>query len=57
MIFGLTNYLPIVVGNYDYNLWKKSDKTKLIILKEQFDDGIITEEEYKEKKKIIIDSL
>lgn len=57
MIFGLTNYLPIVVGNYAYNLWKKSDKTKLIILKEQFDDGIITEEEYKEKKKIIIDSL
>ncbi len=56
-IFGSNNYLPILNQDEDYSLENKSDKEKLIILKEQFDNGIITEEEYKEKKKIIIDSL
>ena len=57
LIFGLNNYLPSVIKNSDYNLENTSDKEKLMILKEKFDNGMISEEEYKEQKKNIIDNL
>lgn len=57
LIFGLNNYLPTAINNSDYNLKNKTDKEKLIILKEQFDGGMISEEEYKQQKKNIIDNF
>ena len=57
LIFGLNNYLPSVIKNSDYNLENTSDKEKLIVLKEKFDNGMISEEEYKEQKKNIIENL
>ena len=57
LIFGLNNYLPSVINESDYSFKDKTDKEKLIVLKEKFDNGMISEEEYKEQKKNIIDNL
>ena len=57
LIFGLNNYLPTAINNSDYNFKNKTNKEKLIILKEQFDGGMISEEEYKQQRQNIIDNF
>ena len=56
-IFCFNNYLPIINHNANYSFENKSCEEKLAILKDQFDDGVITEDEYKERKKNIIDDI
>ena len=57
LLFGLKNRIPSILSPYPQKIEKMNPEQMLRLLKDKFDLGIITEEEYQAQRAEIISKL